>query len=580
MVDMFKAIGRGFKAVSKKVWITLAFVAVIFSVGATWIGVANAMSAFRTAGWFGLDTPEQRATVSGNGGPAVMVGNWLYFVGNFVDIDASPITYRQNEYNRITYGAIYRVYINPTEAAPLYQDPARPGDPNHMQHLLDESTLGTSNSRRFQLVVPKIAGFNQAALWVFDKHLIYTSPNNERDRRGQMQPGKIDFFRVDLDGSNHRRLYTTTSDSVTRDDFTVASFDGNVFILIHDGDFFRRINVTKNPGRTVTVSEDVQTIALPIVTSYRTDTKDEDNEMPTTDFDRYSLANSYAGIMSHVFFTETRTPEDVKNYGGGNKIIQYDVLTNTKIETRIPEQNISLTALSNGRLIYTVQEVGSQNPLGLYSTRRAITDEWKVPFTINRTTAPEVTRLLQGHFYSEIDTLYFRTEHTPQTEFRYATLQNGVIQLFIEGKESPDRQVRHERNSIPIPIARIISLDSNTVHFLDEEGQFGAAYLNSGEPVTWGTVGMGELRDGVESPIRDLAWVVRRNNVSFYFFLRTFHATCEGDDCDDHDDDDEHENNTMTFAMLADLSRGNSNEFILGRLDCKFARNIDCCEDD
>jgi len=568
MKDMFRLIGRGLRAISKKVWVTLAFLAVIFSVGAVWIGVSNAMAAFKPPSWSGLElTAEQRATVSGNGGPAVMVGNWLYFVGNYVE--TSSIQYRQNEHNRVTYGAIYRVYIDPTEGL-MYEDGKKFDEyqsGRFTPHLLDNS--------RFHLVVPKVAGFDQAALWVFDDVLIYTSPNNERDRRGDLQLGRIDFFRVDLDGRNHRRLYTTANDMITTDRFTVASYNGNVFILVHDGEMLRRISVTDRPGRVVTVSRDVAGfVALPIVTSYREDFEDEEDDMPVR-LDTYSLANSYGGIMRFVYFTEARDEDEQKIYGSGNRVVQYDVFNDNKIETRINDHNISLLGLSNGQLVYTVRNMNGTS-LGLFATQRYMTDTITDPFDIARKPArpkqdkpdeletPKFLndfRILAAERWNiQGDEVHLRTVHTPhETYFKYAVMRETTMHLYRSSSESPFATLTG--------VSRIIMINENIIHFLDGEGNFAAASLNDGARIT-----VGRLSQPLEENVRP--WVLTRYSAVWHFHIRSYNAVCE-------DEEHNHEHETMTIAMLADIWQGTGSfnidrrEFILGRLDCKFLNNPD-----
>ena len=565
MNDMFKALWRGIKAINKKVWVTLAFLAVIFSVGATWIGVANALAAFSPPGWpAGLAlTKEQRATVSGNGGPAVMVGDWLYFVGNYVN--TSDIRYRQNEHNRVTYGAIYRVYIDPKEGL-LYEDRDKAFGTNclcalcedgiahdlvpnnYVPHLLDRS--------RYQLIVPKVAGFDQAALWVFGNHLVYTSPNNERDRRGDLRVLRTDFFRVNLDGSDHRRLYTTANDMVTTDRFTVASYEGNVFILIHDGNMLRRISVTGNPGQLVTVSRNVQgRVALPIVTYYGEDFKTEDDESDSmwTAQDFQSLARSYSGMMRYVFYTEVLSEQDQKHGLTGIRIIEYDVLRNRRTDRQILDYTISLEGLSNGHLVYTAQQIVNRQPvaLGLFATNQAISDTANINDLFNVS-----THRLLGSDESVLGggTVHWRTVHT-NDEFVYAVLNGSTLYFFHKG-------TNNEAAPRITGVGRIILMNENTVHYVTSGGVFAARNIYGG--AEWeGTRMMDEIEQNLRS------WIVTRKSAVWHFYIESFIS--DGDDCGSSCT----HGGSTTLAMLADVYNGGSfngdrREFYLGRLDCKF----------
>jgi len=534
---MFETLWRWMKSVNKKVWVTAAFLAVIFLSGMTWIIVANALGAFKAATML---SEEERQTVSGNGGPAVMVGDWLYFVGGYVD--SSKILYRQNEHNKVKEGAIYRVYIDPALGEPLYEDSEKKhSNPDYTTHLLSEEKLGTGEKvdpRKFQLVVPKVAGFDQAALWVFDKYLIYTSPNNTKDKTGQLQLSKIDFFRVGLDGKDHRKIYTTSNEMVTTNDFTVASYDSEVYILIKDGDTLRRVGVTKNPGKVETISEKVQSVALPIVTSYA------------------DVRKSYEGIMNYVYYTEALSEEEQEIGLLGNRVFQYRVSNGTSNSARINDRTIELKALSNGRLLYTVSTApGSQlsgsERLGLFGTTLPIPTAncFDINFLNNY-------KLLDSHNFQPSEVIYLPTVNTPNTVFRFVTLAEGNMYIYEEDKlgELPKRIV---------DVSKIITITGDTVHYLNSGGEIKAIHFIGGQ------VNLGSAQP--ETLIRP--WVVTRKNVQWYFHIKTLEQQQQHDH--EHDDDCDHGSGSTTVAALYDLSNGKVREFLLGRLDCMYIQGHD-----
>ena len=511
---------------------TTAFLAMAFIVGATWIGVANAAAAFKPPSWGNLAlSQEDRETVSGNGGPAVMVGNWLYFVGNHVD--TSTIRFRENEHNKVEYGAIYRVFIDPKVGMPLYEDEDKWRDTlDYTRHRLDE--------KQFHLVVPKVAGFDQAALWIFGDHLIYTSPNNERNKMGQLQLGKIDFYRVNLDGRNHRRIYTTSNEMVTTNDFTVGSFLGNVYVLIKDGDMLRRVSVNRNPGSVVTVSDRVQNlVALPIVTSYG-------------QIANNSLSKSYEGIMEHVYYTETLSEDEQKLGLQGNRIYQYNVRLDKKTDAHIPHRNIEVLALSNGRLMYTITHVNGDRH-GLYRTTEPIQNQ-NGAFKVE---SMDTFNLLPGARFHSSETVHLPTEIT-LTDFWFVTLEGGRMHIYEEGKLNT--------NYITIQgVSRIINITSSTIHYLDSAGVV-RSVRDKGEGFRVDK-GLGELSPGTS--IRP--WVI---NDLWYFHIKTLESSC-----DDHDDHD-HDHGSYTVAVISDISSGVGNErnFLLGRIDCVYIEgNHDDC---
>jgi len=534
---MFENLWRAIKAVNKKVWVTLAFVAVFFAIGTTWIIVANATAAFKPVSMAGL-SPEQRQNVSGNGGPAVMVGDWLYFVGNYVD--TSTIKYRQNEHNNVTYGAIYRVWIDPVANAEtgglLYENGENVlTTPGYQPHLLDKS--------KFNLVVPKVTGFDQAALWIFDRHLIYTSPNNTKDKYGDLQLGKIDFFRVDLDGRNHRKIYTTVNEMVTTDDFTVACYGQDVYVLIKDGEMLRRISVTKDPGQVKTVSDKVESVALPKVTEYRGGADGVIN-----------LSESYRGVMSYVYYTEELTEDQQRDFVG-NTAIQYDVRGDKKIEARNDGYRFDILALSGGRLAYTVTSVSSGERLGLYSYSTNQIEDKKSPFEYF-----DNYQLLEGWALDSSEVVHLPTVLAPSVDFRYVTLAGNSLYIYQEGGQEPKAMVSG--------VSKIIMITASTIHYLSSGGEFKAVNLNNGEADPW-------LKSTVSPETAIRPWVVSRNTMTRYFYIKSMEEI--HDDHDDHGEEG-HEHGSMTIAVLVDLTGEKACEYILGRIGCEYIAGHENCQ--
>ena len=552
------------KSINKKVWVTAAFLSVFFIIGMTGIIVSNAAGAFSPVGWYGLDE-RQRQTVSGNGGPAVMVGNWLYFVGGHVD--TSTIRYRQNEHNRVTHGAIYRVYIDPTLGHPLYEDAENALNiPGFVPHLLDESVINRDidrRSRNFQIVVPKVAGFDQAALWVFDNHLIYTSPNNSKDRFGQLQLGKIDFFRVDLDGRNHRRIYTTREEMVTTNDFTVGSFGGEVFLLIKDGDMLRRVNVSRNPGRVTTISSEVQQVAFPIVTSYRSSfAQREDGTWYLECGGRNDVLANYLGVMGHIYYTEVLTETGQR----GNRLVQYNVRNGDTIEVSINTYSFNLMSLSNGRLMYSVHDIEHDRARGLFVAETTITNSNRTLFVDTALQDGFGTqvfrRLVDGPFF-DYNSVHMPTSVTPGVVLSYVALSSGNTLSIYRG----DQREPINLNSLINDVSQVLLIDEGRVHFMTTAGEIRAVNLHDGSAVP----NMSSINP--ETDIRP--WIVKRNGSIWHFHVQTFTANRDEDNDDDHD----FQNDSTTVAMISNLS-GDRRDFILARLDCRFLNNAAVTDDE
>ena len=307
------------KIFTKKV-VLIALAVVIALGGIIWAIVANMPAKFNS----GIDSLPQAVSVSGNGSASVMVDEYLYFVGG--SVVTSSIKYGENEYfpkGKIPDTGIYRVKIG-DENKPLldyvydnsYVDEEsgkteeyQPGDKEYntvVTGINDWSNIGKKGNG-INAVVPKIAGHDNTAMWVYGKYLIYTSPHNRRDKVGNLKSSYIDFFRVDLDGRNHELIYTSDSADLTTSNFTVwADSRDNINLLVHEtGSEARnttprieKINV--QTGKKVTLAENVSNVVMPSVTQYRNDVESE------------SLGKVFSGVMGNVYYTKARESSSLK----------------------------------------------------------------------------------------------------------------------------------------------------------------------------------------------------------------------------------------------------------------------------
>jgi len=92
---------------NKKIVISVLLVVVLFVGGLLgFVIIPNSVNKFKAA----TGNPTTHDSVSGNGGNAVMVGEYLYFVNGFKSNSTGSLNYKDNEYNKVKgEGAIYRV---------------------------------------------------------------------------------------------------------------------------------------------------------------------------------------------------------------------------------------------------------------------------------------------------------------------------------------------------------------------------------------------------------------------------------------------------------------------------------------
>ena len=314
------------KFFTKKVAL-IALTVVVAVSGVIWAVVANLDSKFKSK----ITTTPDAVYVSGNGTASVMVDEYLYFVGD--SITTAEIKYGDNEYyanGEMQDTGIYRVKIQDSKPLLEYEYnnqtvnedgekiELQPGDEGYNENVVavkDWERIGKKNNG-IEAVVPKIAGHDQSAMWVFGDNLIYVSPHNRYDNRGKLLSNYLDFFRVDLDGKNHTLLYTTETADLTRDNFTVwADATDNIYLLIHETENNEIVKVNVQDKTVTTIAEKVTDVVFPTATQYCLDNTNE------------TLDKVYGGVMSYVYFTKSRTDVNEHDSNIGNLLYRCGVKT-------------------------------------------------------------------------------------------------------------------------------------------------------------------------------------------------------------------------------------------------------------
>lgn len=160
--------------------------------------------------------PNLKDTVYGNGGNAVVKGNYLYFSNAFVDYE--KISQGQNEYNENNslkiYG-IYRTKIASNGAVALDED---------------------GNPKGAELLVPLASGFKNSSLYICGKYLYYTTVYTEYESGGNSSAttGFLNFERVDLNGENRMTL-TEKGDFKVDCQYSINYVNGTVYITVLSG---------------------------------------------------------------------------------------------------------------------------------------------------------------------------------------------------------------------------------------------------------------------------------------------------------------------------------------------------------
>ena len=435
---------------NRKLWTIIGLCTILVVGGALGIIINNVQTRFRP---FAAPV-DGITTISGNGGNAVMAGPYLFFAGNFVS--TASITYRQNEHNRVEYGGIFRLRMG-VDGTPQYDNQfLRDRRPDLFTDDMLQAYFGDEwNSRPdwdLRPIVPKIAGFERTAIWVFGNYLVYTSPNNNQNRFGVLQRDRLDFFRVDLTGANHRRIFTSESDRLSADDFTVtrtgAGSHKRTHLLVRDGARIVRVNVCTNPGQQFEITNRATSHAFPI--------------QHTFDNQTYRAMNP---IMSYVFFTETR--EDGSHIQG-NLLKRFRLTTNEAPEllSDIADRNFETLTLTGNNLLFTMTDINTPNSRWLFlASDDRLNDNAGVSRFAGEAALERnflVTRIFQPE-----DNFFLANEIvSPALGTRFLSHHGTSISVFTRNAQGI---FTPQRMSLPYGVASIINVGASHIHLLTSD---------------------------------------------------------------------------------------------------------------
>lgn len=255
--------------------------------------------------------PSADDTVYGNGGSAVIKGDYIYFANAYVA--SSELSNNDNQYDKKSAQTIYGIYRSKLDS-----------DGNV---VLDENGV----PQGAEILSYNVGGFEQAQIYICGDWIYYTTPYTVKASDGSNNTGLVRIDRVKLDGTSHEQLSSNGEDGYTiKCKFNVVYVDGATYIVVSNES--NNIDVIKCQGGKVS---------------------------------KYSLAS---GVSSYVVASQNvleagRNRPDVEKYifyvkqnstGASYEIVKKSLdggdETSILINTNQPE----LVAMKNGRIYYTL----------------------------------------------------------------------------------------------------------------------------------------------------------------------------------------------------------------------------------
>lgn len=218
--------------------------------------------------------------VHSQGGMAVQYGNYVYFIngyGGYEDTDAN-----QNLWPNVVKGGLYRaeLYTDPADKTTgkvgnefvTSQNPSAVA--TGLEFVVDGTATDYAGNRVDNVAVQSIApkrigtsGYKDGGIFIYDEWVYFATPNNEKNKSGNVQYSKTDFFRARLDGSEVKKIYTTESDSADAP-YAFYKYGGSVYLVAQDGTDLVSVKIDKKIGKKVTIAQNVTKVILPYSDTY------------------------------------------------------------------------------------------------------------------------------------------------------------------------------------------------------------------------------------------------------------------------------------------------------------------------
>ena len=227
-----------------------------------------------------LKTPSSDAEIIGNGGLAVQKGDYIYFANGYQAY--SVITKSNRKSADYVRGGLYVAHLDANGNVETDED---------------------GNIKYVKRMVGNLVGYENVDLHIFGNYLYFNTPcTNLTEDGSSVASDLIRFSRIKLDGTDRTTLYTSDTSSAQYGYY----YDGSkVNLIVYENNKLVRVVVG---GKTTTIAEDVTGVVFPEVFG------DPMNDQTA---------------LTHIMYTAELSDDDKDLVSDGNKLMQYNLKTNT-----------------------------------------------------------------------------------------------------------------------------------------------------------------------------------------------------------------------------------------------------------
>lgn len=296
------------------------------------------------------ENPATDANVTSNGGMTVVKGDYLYYVNGY--IDETTLSKDDNKYGKVGKSAIYRTKLVNGEI------------------VKDEDGFVTNT----ELVVSKIVGFSNGGFYIIDDYIYYTTPYMNLDRDGTLQNDRVEFHRININGTDDKVIYTTSTNEDNLD-WSLYKVGNTVYLATYVSNTLIVVNTESKA--VVSEIKDCTSHAFLKEENYKTGMT-KDNE-----------------LENYIYYTRAITAED--NLGvdyKGNLMCKVNIATGeiTKVNLSESKQYTYLIKYVNANNIYYTKVDSKITGLELLYTKK-LNKSW------SSATEEKVTNIAYSSYY-------------------------------------------------------------------------------------------------------------------------------------------------------------------------------------
>lgn len=285
--------------------------------------------------------PKASDTVYGNGGVAVVKGNYLYFANAYLDYN--QIGSNDNKFDsegamQKRYG-IYRTKLNASGVVELNSNGVPVGA---------------------ELLVPQVGGYSDSGIYICGEYLYYTTPySGYKTGSSDLTKGLLRFERVTLNGQDHTIL--SEGEFTTDCKYSVNYIGNTTYISILSGSKITIIKVKANGDTSKSTIDSVKDYCV--------------EEQTTLVYNK-----AVNDVNKYVYFTKTDADENYSLYR--------KPLSGGATETLIPASTeaIEIVAVKNNR-VYFKQADKLKSAVPVYDKENKVTTGFDKNEVINYASA-------------------------------------------------------------------------------------------------------------------------------------------------------------------------------------------------